>query len=241
MAKTVIACLDSLFCFFGFPYYLHSDRGSSFLSHEIKEYLLYRGIASSHSSLYHPTGNSQCKRVNQTIWRTIKLILHGRSLPEELWEDVLQEGLHCIRSLVCLATNETPHERMFKFQRKAMTGISMPTRLLTPGTILLRRFIRHKSDPQCKQVKLLDANPTYAHVILLDGCKSTVSTSDLATWPGTENERQKVSGDVNPLTEPTDSSADLLIHKHCDLSTGHFDAETLTDTEQLTKITQKQV
>ena len=74
---------------------------------------MYRGIASSLSSPYHPTGNSQCERVNQTIWRTIKLILHDRSLPEERWEDVLQKGLHCVRSLVRLATNETLHERMF--------------------------------------------------------------------------------------------------------------------------------
>ena len=86
--------------------------------------------------------------------------MHDRSLPEERWEDVLQEGLHCVRSLVCLTTNETPHKRMFKFQRRAMTGISMLTWLLIPGTVLLGRFIRIKSDPQCEQVKLLDANPT---------------------------------------------------------------------------------
>ena len=164
-AKTVIACLDSLFCFFEFPCYLHSDRGSSFLSRVIKEYLLYRGIASSHSSPYHPTGNSQCERVNQTICRTIKLTLRDRSLPEERWKDVLQKGLRCVRSLVCLATNGSPHERMFKFQRRAMTGTSMPTRLLSSEIVLLGRFIRNKSDPQCEQVKLLDANPTYAHII----------------------------------------------------------------------------
>ena len=119
---------------------------------------MYRGIALRHSSPYHQTGNSLCERVSQTIWRTIKLILNDQSLPEKRWEYVLQEGLRCVRSLVCLTTNETPHERMFKFQRRAMTGTSMPTWLLSPKTVLLRRFIRNKNDPQCEQVKLLDAD-----------------------------------------------------------------------------------
>ena len=114
-AKTVIACLDSLFCFFGFPCYIHFDRSSSFLSCEIKKYLIYCGIVTSHFSPYHLTGNSQCERINQTIWRTIKLILNDRFWPEEQWEDVLQEDLQCVRFLVCLATNETPHEQMLKF------------------------------------------------------------------------------------------------------------------------------
>ena len=64
-----------------------------------------------------------------------------------------------------------------------------------------------------------------------DERESTVSTSDLAPCPGTENERQKVPNDVNPPTEPTDSS----VHKRCDSLTGRFDAETLTDTEPLTE------
>ena len=60
------------------------------------------------------------------MWRTIKLNLHERALPEENWEDVLFESLHAIRSLVCLATNETPHSGMFRFDRRSMTGVSMP-------------------------------------------------------------------------------------------------------------------
>ena len=77
---------------------------------------------------------------------------------------------------------------MFKFQRRTMTGTSMPTWQITPGTVLLCRFIRDKSDPQCEQVKLLDANSTCTHFVLPDACESTVSTSHLASYPGTKNE-----------------------------------------------------
>ena len=100
---------------------------------------------------------------------------------EERWEDVLPESLHAIRSLVCLATNETPHDRMFKFNRRSMTGVSMHAWLLKEGPVYLRKFIRNKSDPFCERVYLLDANPSY--VRLSNGNETTVSTSDLAPVP----------------------------------------------------------
>ena len=106
--KTAIDCLSKLFCLFGFPSYVHSDRGTSFMSKEWKAFSVSRGIASSHSTPYHPHGNGQCERSIQTVWRTIKLqMLHERSLPEERRIDVLAESLHSIRSLLCLATNDT--------------------------------------------------------------------------------------------------------------------------------------
>jgi len=129
--KTVVDCLNNLFCLFGFPAYAHSDRGSSFMSSDLKVYFAERGIASSRSTPYHLTGNSQCERTNHTVWKTIKLLLHHRWWPEERWQDVLQDALNVMRSLLCTATNETPHERMFRFQRRATSGPAMPTWLLT--------------------------------------------------------------------------------------------------------------
>ena len=179
-AKTVIECLSNVFCVFGFPAYIHSDRGTSFISRDVKNFLVERGIASSYTTPYHPRGNGQCERAVQTVWRTVKLILHERTLPEERYEVVLPQALHAIRSLLCLATNETPHERLFAFPRRASTGTSMPSWLLNEGPVLLRRFVRSKNDPLCDQVYLLDANPMHARIRLPDGRESTVSTSDLA-------------------------------------------------------------
>ena len=185
--KTLIDCLSKLFCLFGFPSYVHSDRGTSFMSKELKAFLVSRGIASSHFTPYHRHGNGQCERTIQTVWRTIKLMLHERSLPEERWIDVLAESLHSFRSLLCLATNDTPHNRMFNFIRRAMTRLSMPSWLMNQGPVLLRRFIRNKGDPLCERVLLLDANPSYVHIRLPNGRESTVSTSDLAPYPKTLN------------------------------------------------------
>ena len=72
-SKSVIDCLNKLFCLFGFPSYIHSDRASSFMSRELKSYLVASGIASSRSTPYHPSSNGQCERCVQTVWRTITL------------------------------------------------------------------------------------------------------------------------------------------------------------------------
>ena len=34
-AKTVISCLNRLFALFGMPAYIHSDRGTMFMSHAL--------------------------------------------------------------------------------------------------------------------------------------------------------------------------------------------------------------
>ena len=43
-----------------------------------------------------------------------------------------------------------------------MLGRSLPTWLITPNTVLLKRFVRNKSEPLCDEVELLDANPKTA-------------------------------------------------------------------------------
>lgn len=147
------------------------------------DFLVHKGIATSHSTPYHPTGNSQCERANQTIWRSVKLMLATRKWPESAWEQVLPDALHSIRSLMCTTTGSTPHERFFSFSRKSMNGKSLPDWLITNRGALLRKFRRCKSDPLCEYVELVDVNPKYALVRHKDGRESTVSTSDLAPHP----------------------------------------------------------
>jgi len=220
-SATVMDSLNKLFCLFGFPSYLHSDRGAAFMSRDFKAFLAERGIASSRSSPYHPTRNSQCERVDQIVWKTIKLLLHSRAWPEERWGDVLNVALHSVRTLLCTATNETPHERMFRFQRKATFGHAMPTWLLREGSVLLCRHVRSKSDPLCGEVLLLEANPSYAHVRYSNGREDTVSTLDLAPCPdiGIELSSPPVSTpeggnagtscDVRPPTKPDTATRQL--------------------------------
>jgi len=104
------------------------------------------------------------------------------------WEKVLAEALHAVRSLVCLAANETPHGRLFRFPRIAMNSMALPSWLLTPETVLLRRHVRNKGDPLCDSAEFVEGNSTYSVVRLPDGRDSTVSTSDLAPYPHSYDE-----------------------------------------------------
>ena len=178
--ETVIKCLSTLFCLFGQPLYVHSDRGASILYKEFKRFLTERGIASSKSTPYHPTCNSQCERINQTVWKTIRLLLRTYQQPESTWKAVLPEALHSVRSLLCTATNATPHEHFLGCDRRSMIGRTLPNWLMQPGPVLLRRFVRNKHDPLVDEGELLDASPSFANVRLRSGNEVTVSVSDLA-------------------------------------------------------------
>ena len=203
-AATVIRCLDSLFAMFGMPSYIHSDRGTSFMSSELKNYLTGRGIATSRSTPYNPEGNGQVERYNGTIWKTIELAAASRGIEVRHWQDVLPEALHSIRSLLCTSTNTTPHERMFKYSRRSTNGTSVPSWLVNSQRVLLRRFVRDsKYEPSVSEVELLETKPTYAHVRHADGRESTVSLKHLAPLPSE-------GGDLPDVTETVDDVSDSV-------------------------------
>ena len=138
---TVIKCFCGLFSMFGMPAYIHSDRGAAFMSTELRNFLHQKGIATSRTTPYNPQGNGQSERYNGTVWRAITLVLKTKRLPTSRWQEVLPDALHSILSLLCTTTNATPHERMFSFTRRSTVGRSIPTWLMTPGTVLFKRHV----------------------------------------------------------------------------------------------------
>lgn len=160
------------------PNYIHSDQGASFMSKNLKTYLSQKGVATSRTTPY-----GQVERFSGTIWKAVKLALKSHNLPDTHWERVLPDALHSLRSLLCTATNTTPHERFFAFQRRATHGNFLPAWLMTPGPVLLRRFVRNKNEPLVDEVELIDSNPIYANIGHPDGRESTVSVRDLAPCP----------------------------------------------------------
>ena len=209
---TVIKSLDTLFTLCGMPGYVHSDRGKSFMSKEIVNYLTSRNISSSHSTPYHPIGNGQVERYNGIIWKSVRLALASKGLAVEQWEKVLPDALHSIRSLLSTATNETPHDRFFNFQRKSSQGASLPS-WLSPGPVFLRKFVRsNKQDDLVEEVELTHVNPKYAYVRHRDGRESTVSLSDLAPCPRNQPEPTVSLSDLAPCprNQPEPAVADPI-------------------------------
>ena len=193
-SKTVIKCFSQLSSLFVMPGFIHNDRAPDFISNEVKQYLHSKGIATSKTSRYNPRGNGQCERFNGVIWITIKLCLKSRNLPSSSWETVLPDALHSIRSLLCTATNCTPHERMFSFNRKSTAGSTVPSWLSTPGPIYLKKHVRtSKYEPLVERAELIEANPEYAYVRLRSGHETTVSLRDIAPFPS----NTEINTDVN--------------------------------------------
>ena len=193
------------------PGFIHSDRGQSLISDELKEFLNSRGIATSRTSAYNPRGNGQVERYNGIIWSTISLALESRNLASCYWEQVLSDSMHSIRSLLCTSTNCTPHERLFNYQRRSASGHSVPSWLSTADRAYLRKHVRQsKYDPLVQEVEILHANPQYAHVRLPSGIESTVSIRDLAPTHNdlSASSEFEQSQDVQSCAEvPEDTSA----------------------------------
>lgn len=151
------------------------------MSEQLREFLQERRVAVSRTTPYNPRGNGQCERYNGLIWKTIQLAASTHNISLDNWENLLPVALYAIRSLLCTATNATPHERFLPFQRRSSAGTSLPSWLSQPGTVLLRRHVRHtKYEPLVDEVELIEANPQYALVRHPDGRQATVSLRDLA-------------------------------------------------------------
>ena len=114
----------------GCPSFCILDNAKSFLSGDLKDFLLKRSVASNKSSPYHPTGNSQVERYVGVVWKSIRLALRSKDLTVSCWETVLSDALHSVRSLLNTTTNSTPHELFFNFTRtlsmwQAFTGLAL--------------------------------------------------------------------------------------------------------------------
>jgi len=194
---TVIHSLLDLFALFGSPSAIHSDRGSQFESAKFKHFLLSNGVVRTRTTAYHPQGNGQCERTNGTLCKAIALALKCEGLEKNHWTKVLPRALSSLRGLLCTSTNCTPHDRLFKFARSSKFGAELPNFLTQPGsTILHRNHIHLKGDPVAEKVHLIETiSPHHARIQFPDGRNSTVSTTNLASYPNPGRDSVSITGD----------------------------------------------
>ena len=181
------------------------------MSKELRDFLVAKGIATSRTTPYNPQGNGQVERYNGIIWKAVILALKTQGLETKHWQYVLPDALHSIRTLLCTATNATPHERLFNYARRSTNGVSLPSWLMNPGSVLLKRHVRvRKDEPLVDMVELIQANPDYAHIRYADGRESTVSTRHLAPLGDDQSSAETVdqssTADQQAVTEQSEAT-----------------------------------
>ena len=74
-ARTTAKVLfDSFFAHYGFPAKLHSDKAQNFESKVIRHLCRVAGIKKTRTTPYHPMGNGQAERFNQTLLRLLSTL-----------------------------------------------------------------------------------------------------------------------------------------------------------------------
>ena len=92
--SSVIKCLSLLFTLFRMPTFVHSDRGPSLVSHELRSCLTGKRVAVSRTTPYNPAGNGQVEKYNGTVWRAVTMACRSKNLPIKYWLDILPDALH---------------------------------------------------------------------------------------------------------------------------------------------------
>ena len=116
--------------------------------------------------------------------------------------------LHSICSLLCTATNVTPHQRFLGFQRRSAVGIAVPSWLSSPGLILVKRHVRgSKYEPLAEEADQIHATSSYTHVRFWNERETKVSLRDVAPLADRDSlieESDHVFGDIDENERSTE-------------------------------------
>ena len=95
---------------YGWPEKLHSDQARNFESHLIAELCKIAQVQKVRMTPYHPEGNAQCERFNQTLLGMI-----GSLNPSEKrhWQDWVSTLTHTYNCTHCDSTGFSPYYLMF--------------------------------------------------------------------------------------------------------------------------------
>jgi transposase InsO family protein len=96
---------------FGIPQTLTTDQGSSFMSHQVREFAESLKIKLLSSSLYYAQANGQTKSSNKTLIKLIKKKIE--EIPKR-WHEVLLKALWTHRISEHSATKVTPFELVYR-------------------------------------------------------------------------------------------------------------------------------
>ena len=112
-SRNVISFLMQIVRLFSAFGYIYSDKGESFILQEFVSFMHNLQILTSKTLVCNPASNGECEKYNNIICSDVKLAIKNQNLLILKREVVLLQILHYVRSLLCTATDSTPHKTFF--------------------------------------------------------------------------------------------------------------------------------
>lgn len=110
-AKTTADALYNHFILhYGIPTRLHSDQGANFESELLKELCVFMNIDKSHTTPYHPQGNSGPERFNRTLLDMLGTLEHEQKAD---WKKYINHLVFAYNCIPHETTRVSPFEIMF--------------------------------------------------------------------------------------------------------------------------------
>jgi transposase InsO family protein len=109
-AQTVVKFIHTdIICRHGVPKEITSDRGTEFLNELVTEFERTYRIKHIKTTAYHPQGNGQTERMNQTL----KNILSKICKTYDTWDNYLESALFAVRTARQVSTKFSPFELLY--------------------------------------------------------------------------------------------------------------------------------
>ena len=121
-AETITTILVEIFSRLGVPDFLHSDQGRNFEAKLLQDTCKSLGIRKTHTTAYHPEGNSLVERSNRSILQMLRCYVEK----SHEWETYLPLVLFAYRTTKHSSTGVTPFEIMFGRNPTEMTEWCKP-------------------------------------------------------------------------------------------------------------------
>ena len=100
---------NEIFCRYGLPQLVHSDRGTTFTSNSFREFLRDLKVGQSVTPAYNPKSNP-VERAHRTLNSLLSKLVGDA--PSK-WAEVLPIALHTMRTSVCRMTGQAPYRVLF--------------------------------------------------------------------------------------------------------------------------------
>ena len=139
---TAKARLDSFYVHYGFPARLYSDKAQNFECKVIRQLCKIGGIKKIRTTPYHPMGNGQVERFNQTLLQMLGTLENSKKSD---WKSYVQPLVHAYNATRHDTKGFSPFYLMFgrhpRLAVDAFLGCSA------------KYFDRYKSDRVCKETQ----------------------------------------------------------------------------------------